>query len=53
MFKFNENNIILIKGTFIYFLALYNNISVIFITIGLLYKFTSAIIFRVIIVRII
>ena len=53
MFKFNEYNIIYIKGPFIYFLAIDYNISVIFIAIGLLNKFTSAIIFRVIIIRII
>mgnify|MGYP006876753587 CR=1 FL=1 len=53
MFKLNKNNIIFIKGTFIYFLAINNNIYVIFIAIGLLNKFTSAIILRVIIVRII
>ena len=53
MLKFNEYNVIFVNGTFIFFLAIYNNISVIVIAIGLLDEFTSAIILRVIIVRII
>ena len=53
MFKLHENNVIFVNRTFIHFLAINHNISVIVIAIGLLYKFTSAIILRVIIVRII
>ena len=53
MFKFNENNIIYVKETFIYFFAIHQYISGIVIAIGLLNKFTYAIIFRVIITWII
>ena len=53
MFKLHENNVIFVNRTFIHFLAINHNISVIFIAIGLLDEFTSAIILRVIIVRII
>ena len=53
MFKLHENNVIFVNRTFIHFLAINHNISVIVIAIGLLDEFTSAIILRIIIVRII
>ncbi len=52
MFKLHENNVIFVNRTFINSFTVHQNISGIVITIFILYDFATAIIYRVIIIRI-